>query len=174
MTTIPDSQMPSFTEDCEQQLALYEAIRLQISESFFSRTKIDEDELLHVLFVKLADKVLPPLGSEELVEELQKEIRSTIRDFKRSKRSMFDIDELTLDEEPAYDPEGNREEEEFETMFDRFCDSSEEPERTIYRLFRTYTKKEIANIAGISRNEVARFLKKLPKKFETFVEKFSE
>ena len=87
---------------------------------------------------------------------------------------MFDIDELTSDEEPGYDPESNREEEEFETMFDRFCDSCEEPERTIYRLFRTYTKIEIASIAGISRNEVACFLKKMPKKFETFVEKFSE
>jgi len=43
---IIDTQIQENIENCERQLRLYEAIRLQISLAFFSRTQIDEEELL--------------------------------------------------------------------------------------------------------------------------------
>ena len=161
-------------ENCDRQLALYNAIGERISQSFFSRTKTDEGELLHVIFVKLAEKFLPPLDSEEMTKLLDGMIANTIREFKRGQKSALDIDDIEPDEEPTYDMEANIEEEEFETMFDRFCDSCEEPERMIFRRFRTHTRQILAECTGISRNEIARILKTMPRKFEDFVKNFRE
>jgi len=166
-------QIPVDSENCDRQLQLYEAIRLQISLSFFSRIQIDEEELLHVLFVKLVDKFLPPFGSEELTERLRQEIRHTIRDFKLAKWSGLDIDEVDPDDGPFYDDRKKDFETEFEEMFERFCESCEEPQRTIYQRFRTCSQKELAKAAGILRDDVRLFMKTLPKKFERFLKDFS-
>jgi len=153
-------------------LLLYEAIRLQISLSIFSRTQIDEEELLHVLFVKLIDMFLPPFGSEELTEMLRQEIRHTIRDFKLAKRHALDIESVDPDDGPFYDDRKKDFETEFEEVFERFCDSFEEPQRTIYQQFRIVSQKELAKIVGIHRNEVNKFIKAMPKEFQDFLKFF--
>ena len=155
-------------------MQLYEAIRERISQSFFSRIQTDEEELLHVIFVNLVDRFLPSFDTDEMTELLNDEIANTIRDFKRDRKPALDIDNVDPDEGPAYDMRANAEEEEFETMFDRFCDSCEEPERTIFRRFRTHTRQELAACTGISRNDVSRILKKMSQKFEKFVRNFIE
>jgi len=160
------------TENCDRQLLLYEAIRFQISQSFFSRIRIDEGELLHVLFVKLIDKFLPPFESEELAELLQQEIRHTIRDFQLAKRAGIDIDEFDPDDGPSYDDRKKDFETEFEEVFERFCESCDEPMRTVYKQFRTVPQKELAKVAGVLRDDVRLFLKTLPKKFEEFLKNF--
>jgi len=174
-TTISAPQMASDPENCvDRQAKLYEAIRERISQSFFSRIRIDEEELLHVLFVKLVDKFLPPFGSEELIEFLNQAIADMIREFKLGVRSTVDIDDVDPDEGPSYDERINADEVEFEKMFDRFCDSRDEPERTIFRKFRTYARQDIAKLVKISRNDVAKLIKSMPKKFEKFVLNFRE
>jgi len=172
-TPISATQNQLDTENCDRQLALYEAIRLQISLSVFSRTQIDEEELLHTLFVKLADKFLPPFESQELTELLRQEIRHAIRSFKFAKRSMLDIDEVDPDDGPFYDDRKKDFETVFEEAFDRFCESCEQPQRTIYRLFRTMSQQELAKIAGVSRDDARLFMKNMPKKFERFLKNFS-
>jgi len=174
-TTISVPQTPPDGNNCaERQLLLYEAIRFQISNSFFSRRRIDEDELLHALFVKLIDKFLPPFESEELADLLQQEIRHTIRDFKLVKRHTLDIDEVDPDDGPFYDDRKKDFETEFEEMFQRFCESCEEPQRTIYQQFRTVTQTELARVAGITRSDARRFIKNMPKKFQEFLENFCD
>jgi hypothetical protein len=175
MTTIFAPQIHADVDNCaDRQTKLYETIRERISQSFFSRTRMDEEELLHVIFMNLVDSFLPPFGSEEMTKLLNDEIADTIRELKCGNKAALDIDDVDPDEGPAYDMKANADEEEFETMFDRFCDSREEPERTIYRRFRTYTRQEIAACTGISRNDVTRILKTMPRKFEKFVNDFSE
>jgi len=174
-TTISVPQINKNSENCADRLAsLYEAIRERISQSFFSRTRIDEEELLHVIFVNLVDKYLPPFDSDEMTKLLNDEIANTIREFKRGRKKMFDIDDVDPDEGPGYDMTANADEEEFETMFERFCDSREEPEQTIFRRFRTHTRLELAACTKISRNDVARILKTMLRKFEKFVKDFLE
>ena len=172
MTESP--QIQANAENCDRQLALYEAIRFQISESFFSRIQIDEDELLHVLFDKLVDKFLPPFGSEKLTELLCKEIRHTIRDFKLAKRTGIDIDEFDLNDGPSYDDRKKDFETEFEEIFERFCKSCDEPQRTVYKQFRAVPQKELAKVAGILRDDVRLFLKTLPKKFKDFLKNYRD
>jgi len=174
MITKPISvpQTNANAENCDRQLALYNAIGERISQSFFSRTKTDEEELLHAIFVNLVEKFLPPFDSEEMTKLLGGMIANTIREFKRGKKAALDIDDIESDEEPTYDIESNIEEEEFEMVFDRFCDSREEPERMIFRRFRTHNRQVLAECTGISRNEVARILKTMPRKFEDFVRNF--
>jgi hypothetical protein len=159
-------------ENCDRKLLIYEAIRYQISQSYFSRIQIDEEELLHVLFFKLIDMVLPPFGSEELTELLRQKIRHTIRDFKLAKRSSLDVDEVDPDDGPFYDNRKKDFETEFEEAFDRFCDSCEEPQRTIYRRFRVCPQTEISRITKLSRDEIRISLKAMPKKFQEFLKNF--
>jgi len=158
----------------DRQMILYNAIRDRISQSFFSRAQMDEEELLHDVFVKLADKYLPPFGSEEMTKLINGTITNTVRVLKRAQKAALDIDDIEPDDEPVYDMAANFEEEEFEAMFDRFCDSRDEPERTIFRRFRTHNRQALAACSGVYRYEVARILKTLPRKFEDFVKKFLE
>ena len=171
-TSISVPQIPITAENCDRQLVLYEAIRFQISQSFFSRTQIDEEELLHVLFVKLVDKFLPPFESMELTELLRQEIRHSIRDFKLAKRHSLDIENVDLDGGPFYDDRKKDFETEFEEVFERFCESCEEPQRSIYQQFRFVSQKELAKIVGIHRNEVNKFLKAMPEQFQDFLKFF--
>ena len=171
MTESPQTQANA--ENCDRQLALYEAIRFQISLSDFSRTQIDEDELLHVLFVKLAGMFLPPIESKELIELLRQEIRHAIRKFKLAKRFLLDIDELDPDDGPFYDDRKKDFETVFEEAFASFCESFEQPQQTVYQRFRTMSQKELAKVAGISRDDVRMFIKNMPKKFEKFLRNFS-
>ncbi len=175
MTTIIEPQIQGQPEDCaNRQMKLYEAVRERIAQSFFSRVRTDEEELLHVIFMNLVNKYLPPFDSEEMTKLLDDEIANSIREFKRTRKTTFDIDDVDPDEGPAYDMKANADEEEFEAMFERFCESREEPERTIFRRARTHGLREIARYVGISRNEVSRLVKSMPKKFENFIENFRE
>lgn len=160
-------------ENCaEHMLPLYEAIRLRISESTFSRIKTDEEELLHVIFMKLEGEVLPPPDSEEMEALLNDEIINTIRAFKRDKHAMSDFDELDPDDGPSHDRRTENAEEEFEEAFQRFCDSCEEPERTVYRRCRTLVLEDIVRSTGTSHREITRILRRLPKKFQCFVKNY--
>lgn len=153
----------------ESMLLLYEAIRLRISETCFSRAKTDEDELLHVLFMKLQDELLPPFDGEAATSRLDAEIDNAIRTFRREGKMRYDIDELDPDDEPFYDAGAKIAEEEFEEAFQHFCDSCAEPERSIFRRCRTYTREEIERSTGIPHQELTRVLRRLPKKFQNFV-----
>ena len=174
-TTISVPQIASGHESCaDRQLKLYNAIRERISQSCFSRSQTDEEELLHVIFINLVDKFYPSPDSKEMTKLLDDKITNTIREFKRNVKPALDIDGIEPDEEPGYSAEANAEEEEFEKVFDRFCSSREEPERTIFRRHRTHSRLALADCTGISRNEISRILKTMPRKFEKFVQNFSE
>jgi DNA-directed RNA polymerase specialized sigma24 family protein len=172
-TDIAASQINANSENCaDRQAALYEAIRYRISQSFFSRTRIDEDELLHVLFLKVVDQFYPPLDSDEFTEFLNQEIADTIREFKRSVRPTRDIDDVDPDEGPAY--EANADEEEFEKTFERFCDAQDEPKRSVYRRFRTHTLAQLAEIYGLPLKTVSKMVKRMPNEFQKFLENFRD
>lgn len=157
----------------EHMTLLYEAIKLRISETCFSRARTDEDELLHVLFMRLEDEPLPPFGSEEMTARLDDEIRNAIRIGRREKMTRCDLDELDPEDEPFYDPQTKIDEQEFEETFHNFCDSCEEPERSVFRRSRTHTRVEIARSTGVSHQELTRILRQLPKKFQYFVKNHS-
>ena len=173
MTTIPVPQINANAENCaDRQAALYEAIRYRISQSFFSRTRIDEDELLHVLFVKIIDKFYPPLGTNDFTEFLNREIANTIREFKRSVRPTLDIDDVDPNDGPAY--ETNDDEDEFEEVFEHFCDTQSEPKRSVYQRFRTYKQEQLAEMCGLSRKTVSKMIKRIPSEFEIFLKNFRD
>ena len=153
---------------------LYEAIRHRISQSFFSRTRIDEKELLHVLFLNIVDKFYPPTGSDEFTAFLNQEIANTIREFKRGKKTMRDIDDVDPDEGPAYDAKANTDEEEFEEAFERFCDAQDEPKRSVYRHFRTHKQYQLAEMFDLPLKTVSKIVKRMPNEFQKFLKKFQD
>lgn len=162
--------MKDVPENCEDaRLLLYEAIRERISQAFFPRTRIDEEELLHVIFMKLLNQFLPALDSEEMSELLDREIRHAIRNFKLARRPAMDIEEVNPDEGPSYEEPAWSVEADFERTFERFCNTRQEPEQTVFRRCRTHTRKQIARITGLSHQEISRILKKIPDKFRYFL-----
>ena len=173
MTTISVPQINANAENCaDRQTALYEAIRYRISQSFFSRTRIDEEELLHDLFVKIVDKFYPPLGTNDFTDFLNREIANTIREFKRSVRPTLDIDDVDPNDGPAY--ETDTDEGEFEEVFERFCNAQSEPKRSVYRRFRTCKHEKIAELSGLSRKTVSKMIKRIPSEFEIFLKNFRD
>lgn len=131
----------------------------------------------HVIFMELCDKVLPELGRDEMNELLDRQIKDAIRAFKRDgkpARPTIDIDDADPDEGPSYDERLNSEEIEFEKTFERFCNSFDEPKRSVYLRSRTHTKKQLARINGISEKMIYKMFKEMPHDFELFLKKFRE
>lgn len=119
--------------------------------------------------MKLVARYLPPLESEEMTELLDNAIADTIREMKRDRKKMRDITEVDPKDAPACRDWLHDEEREFETVFERFCNSYEEPERSVYRRCRTHRREDLAKLHALTHQEICRMLEKMPARFKYFV-----
>jgi hypothetical protein len=165
-------KIPTTHNDPASQL--YHAIRKRVKRTMFSRRLIDSDEVVNEIFLRLSGKNLPPYGSEGFDNQLRRTTNHVVRDYKRFLKPATDIDEVNEDEHPFYEMEFFSIEEEFEFVFSKFCDTFDEPTRTVFTRSRALSKENIAELTGLFRQDVARIIKSMPSEFERFYTNFSE
>jgi DNA-directed RNA polymerase specialized sigma24 family protein len=168
--TMPNNPPPN--HDFANQL--YRAIRKRVKRTRFSRRLIDNDEVVNEIFLRLSGKNLPPFDSDEFDNLLRRTTNHVVRDYRRFLKLATDIDEVNDDEHPFYEMDFFSVEEEFEFVFSKFCDSFDEPKRTVFTHSRTLSKESIAELTGLFRHEVARTIKSMPSEFKKFYRNFSE
>ena len=149
---------------------LYNLIRKRVKCSFTVRRLATVDDVTGDVFLLLVEQILPPLESEDFQKLLTKTINRLVRRIKRSVREMLDVDELGESEHPFYEMDFRVEDENFELVFEKFCESFPDPQRTIFKKFRFMSKQNIAALVGISRNTVAQIIKTMPGHFRNFLE----
>jgi len=168
-------QMSGKSKDCaEQQMVLYEAIQMQAHKARFNRGRFDVGDMVNEVFVRLADRPLPPIGSEKLNDCIQGCVREILRRDRRTDKAAVDVDDLEHGEHPFYTMDDEWEEAAFEEMFQKFCAAQEEAKREVYRLSRLHNAVEVARITGLSRYAAARMLKGMRNDFETFLDNFEQ
>ena len=155
----------------DDRTSLYDAVKNEVDNTLFSRTRFDPDELINEVFLRLLDGHLPPLEPEEFFQTLRQTIRHTLRDMKRFSRPALDIDEVAHEEHPLYDMNQWADDLEFETTFERFCESFDEPTRTVYARSRILTREDIAELTNLTRRTVSKMIRAMPREFERFLKK---
>ena len=150
---------------------LYFLIRKRIKRMKFPRLLIDPDEVANEVFLRLMEQHLPKFGSEDFENLLRRTTGHVVRNFKLFSKPALDVDELEEDKHPFYEMNFYMEEESFEYVFAKFCETFPEPKRTVFKYSRLLAKQDIAALVGISRNEVARIIKSMPELFRRFIEK---
>ena len=150
---------------------LYTLIRKRVKYSFVVRKLASVDDVTGDIFLQLIEQELPPLESDEFKKLLSKMVNRFVRRIKRSVREMLDIDELGESEHPIYEVDFSGEEN-FEFVFDKFCKSFPEPQRTVYFYSRIIPRKDIADLTGLTQRRVAQLAKQMPVHFKTFIDNY--
>ena len=153
---------------------LYTLIRRQVKRERFPRRMIENNEVVNECFIQLSQKVLPNFKSSKFRNLLRGTIKHVVRHFEPLSFEMIDFDELNHDEHPFYEMNFFCEDEIFEFVFAKFCETFSEPKRTVYSHSLILSRSDIAELTGLSRGEIAQLLRKMPEHFEKFYTKFSD
>ena len=156
----------------DTQETLYYLIRKQVKRANFPRHLIDADEIISEVFLLLVGRKLPDFTTEEFKKTLRETVQRVVWDSKRRQKPTLDISEIGDDEHPYYEMDFSLEEETFEFIFGKFCESFSEPKRTVYSRSCILSRWDIADLTGLSRSDIAKIMKTMPDDFRTFWESY--